>query len=502
VRGQVGLTELTHRLQQGIAGRTTRFVDHDERLVDESQDPVKHFPRINPLSGDDDFSGVDGKRSREHRAAVKHTPLDIVEQFVGPTDGRVERSVTTGRGAIARGQEPQPLVEPTHDVGRSHPPHPGRGELYGQRDVVEALADLDDGGLVVVAQSDVSSHHLGPVHEQLDAVDRPAACARQRGHRPDVFASHPQQRLTGHHHRQDGRRLQHPVDDLGHLGEQVLAVVDHHQGLAGAGPATQGVEHRLSLAFGHAQRGEDGCRHQGPLLQRGEAHEPGPVFELGGDLGGDLEGQARLAHPARTGQRNEPLARDAGGELFHLLGPADEAGALHGQVPGQLVQGPKRWELAGAELPDKHGAAQVPQAMLAQIAKHQAGHELGRHPRDQHLPAVAGGHEPGGAVHRRAEVVAVALVDLAGVDPHPHADAVHVGQGRLGRFGRRHRVGGSPERGREPVPAGGEDVPAVGLDRSSQKPVVLGHGESHRVRVFLPPPGRPLHVGEQERHRP
>jgi hypothetical protein len=40
------------------------------------------------------------------------------------------------------------LVESAHDVGGGHPPHSGRGQLDGQRDVIETLADLDHGGLV------------------------------------------------------------------------------------------------------------------------------------------------------------------------------------------------------------------------------------------------------------------------------------------------------------------------------------------------------------------
>ena len=81
-----------------------------------------------------------------------------------------------GREPIARREQPQPLIEPSGDVGRRHPAHArAAGELDRERHVIEPLADLDDRGLVLGRSSvEVGAGHPGPVHEQLDAVTRHA----------------------------------------------------------------------------------------------------------------------------------------------------------------------------------------------------------------------------------------------------------------------------------------------------------------------------------------
>ena len=56
-----------------------------------------------------------------------------------------------------------------------HPAHPRRGELDGQRHMIEALADLDHRRLVAFGELEIGADHSGAVDEQFDTVARHAA---------------------------------------------------------------------------------------------------------------------------------------------------------------------------------------------------------------------------------------------------------------------------------------------------------------------------------------
>ena len=68
------------------------------------------------------------------------------------------------------------------------------------------------------------------------------------------------------------------------------------------------------------------------------------------------------------------------------------------------------------------GLDEIAQPVLAEIAQleRRRATQLPVAPETQDLPAVADRHQPRGAVHRRPEVVAVALLGLAGVHAHAH----------------------------------------------------------------------------------
>ena len=71
------------------------------------------------------------------------------------------------------------------------------------------------------------------------------------------------------------------------------------------------------------------------------------------------------------------------------------------------------------------------------IVRQPVAHEIGAHSREHDLAAMRRGHEPAGAVERKTEVVTVALVADAGVDPY--ADAKRAGGGIPHLGGKRAR---------------------------------------------------------------
>ena len=106
---------------------------------------------------------------------------------------------------------------------------------------------------------------------------------------------------------------------------------------------------------------------------------------------------------------------------------------------GQLVEGAQRWEAGrqtgAAQLEDMLGPAKVFEALLAQIGQGRApgelvAHQLGGGGGEQDLPSGGDRHQAGGAVERRAKIVAIAQLGLAGMQPHAHAQ--RAGEARPG----------------------------------------------------------------------
>jgi hypothetical protein len=133
------------------------------------------------------------------------------------------------------------------------------------------------------------------------------------------------------------------------------------------------------------------------------------------------------------------------------------------------------------------------------------GHQFGRRPGQQDLPALPERPQPGGAVERLAVVVAVAQLGLAGMQggpgregeptrPGARAERPLQGQGRGGRVARPHEH----RHRRVALASGLDEPPAVGADGPGDQLLVLGQGGAHHRPVPLPQRRRPLDVGQQE----
>jgi hypothetical protein len=146
--------------------------------------------------------------------------------------------------------------------------------------------------------------------------------------------------------------------------------------------------------------------------------------------------------------------------------------------------------------------------VLAEVKqRHLSREQRGGHSRAQHLPPVAEGHQAGRLVHGCAEVVAIALDDLTGVQAHADANRRlrwprSRGQLRLCVRGRRDRITGAREGRPEPVSSGREHHPAVAGDGTADYRVMELQGGAHGVGRGVPQPRRALDVGEEESDGP
>ena len=95
-------------------------------------------------------------------------------------------------------------------------------------------------------------------------------------------------------------------------------------------------------------------------------------------------------------------------------------------------------------------------------------------------------------------------LDIARVQPHPHAELAHVapvlgGNRALTVDGGPNSVAGAGEGGVHAVTQGFEDDAAVGLDSAAQQVVMTAHRRPHCMRVLLQQARAPLDVSEEER---
>ena len=117
----------------------------------------------------------------------QHVPLRIVEQPDAPFDGRAQRALALGQVDRARTQRVEAASQPGEQRSWFQQSGAGGGQLDGERQTIEAPADLHDGERVVVGQREAVAHGLGSIDEQLhgrqraELLDRRAI--RERRHR-------------------------------------------------------------------------------------------------------------------------------------------------------------------------------------------------------------------------------------------------------------------------------------------------------------------------------
>ena len=104
-----------------------------------------------------------------------------------------------------------------------------------------------------------------------------------------------------------------------------------------------------------------------------------------------------------------------------------------------------------AELEQRDRLGEVLQPVLAEIASARAVDELARRPREQHLPAVAGRHDPRRHVHVLADVPSAVELRLAGVHADAHPDRARRPSAALRLRDRRDRARRDGEREEERV---------------------------------------------------
>ena len=207
------------------------------------------------------------------------------------------------------------------------------------------------------------------------------------------------------------------------------------------------------------------------------------------------------------------LARTSSSRRRRSTGASEQATRRAGHAAARVVLGAQRREAGGEvgrqDLVDVLGLDEVAQPVLAEVEERDAGgevvgHQVGGGAAHHDLAAVGDVVEAGGAVHGGPEPVAVALLGLAAVQPHPDPERVRPASGSLPRERWAATAAATPAPGSSntaatPSPRNLNTAPSWSGDHLRQEPVVLGQVVAHRGGRGLPEPRAALDVREQER---
>ncbi len=519
----VGTDGLEHAVTRG-ARRVVR--DH-ERLGDQPRARVEHVPGLHPRDRAHGRARFGVVPAGEHAEPLEQRALQGIEHLVGPLDGAPQRLVAFRSAAPAAGEQVEALVETLvearGDVGRRHQCDPRRRELERERDAVEAPADLADLRGVRRIDREPGLHGAGALLEQPRRrrrghhVDRGRSL---RGHvelaqRPRLFTGDAE-RLAARDQEVHARALgQQRIDHVAGLVEHVLAVVEDEEQPAGAERVAHRVERRQARTIGHLEGLEEQRVEVVAIVDGAQIALPDTAGIAAGAVGGDLQHEAALAHAAHAGDRHQTRGLHRLGDRLALALAPHERREASRQVARHRVEGPQRREVAAevgrGQLVQVLRAGDVGQTVLPEVEQagalgEEVAHQLRRHQREQHLAAVAGRHDPGRSVHPRSVVVVAAGHRVSRVQPHPDPQLARLlgpafrGQHPLGGQRRLDPAQHGREHGVQTVAGGLHDHPAVGLHRVTQDGVVALERGAHRLGELFPQAGRPLEVGEEERH--
>ena len=229
------------------------------------------------------------KRAGEHGEPGQDGPLRLGQQVEAPVDRRPQRPVPRQRRAAAAGQEPEPVVEASRDLGGRQRADPRGGQLDRQRDAIQPAADLRDRVRVGGGQLEARLRPLAPGRRtgaprrnsrDRREIRRPRVQVRQRhrghrdaGSRPEMPSA---SRLVARTCSRGQRRSSSSaISTTGSM--QVLAVVEDQQQLAVGDALHQGVDDLGVGPLLDAQRRGDRVVDQSPSVserQSSTSHTP------------------------------------------------------------------------------------------------------------------------------------------------------------------------------------------------------------------------------------
>ena len=309
-------------------------------MVDECLQPVEQVER-QAAGGRHDRLGIfEVPAAHEDRETPEQCSRVRVQQVMAPVDGAPQCPLAVG--AIGRGrlQQVKAMPQARQQGLRWQQLDARRRQLDGQRQAVEADADLDDGGSVRGRQREVRPDRPRAQHEQrhrlgcqqrIEVKLAAGSRERQRRHRHLLLSRDVQGRPAG----DDDLEVAGPAQQPGHRvrgREHLLEVVEHEQHVTVGDAVHEGLHRASADHLLEAQHLPDGRRHQLRVADGGQRHEHGTIAEVGLRATRDLHRQACLAGAAGTGQRQQPGGGQQPPGAFDLPLAADEGGDLGGQL--------------------------------------------------------------------------------------------------------------------------------------------------------------------------
>ena len=224
------------------------------------------------------------------------------------------------------GQESEPVSQPVANLLGTHRHHPRGGQLDGECDAIQTLADLRDS--VDSARSverEIRCGGCGALDEQRHGRRGHPFVDVERRNGPGVLTTDTEGLSGRRDDRHGGRVREDRVDDSCGRIDHVLAIVEHDEESATGQRERQAVDDTHPRQGRDAQRGRNGVGDGRRIRDRGKLDEPHAVGELWRQLCRHLNRQTGLADATHAGQSHQPTLSEECDELGDLSVAPHEA---------------------------------------------------------------------------------------------------------------------------------------------------------------------------------
>jgi hypothetical protein len=339
------------RLQQPVARPVPGLLPAQHRLADQ---PGEQVEQVAVRVLDHVPGGGQPEAVGEHRQAQPERLLAGRAQGEAPVEGGLQPPVPGGY-RVPGLQQPQVLVQPAGQLAEREGTQLGRGQLDGQREPVEPVADLRHDRPVVGVQREPGAYRHRALQEQRQSRvpglgarwQRPVRIGDvQRHHVPHVLGHHPEHLPAGAQHPQAGAGAQGPVGEHRAGVHQVLAVVQYQQQIPVAQVVRNHLGERPFAVHVDAERVGDGVLQQGGLGHPGEVDQPDAVGERAPQLTGGPHGEPALSAATHAGQGHQARAGQQPPYLGDVPASADERRHLGGDPTNPVARPTTRSHLA------------------------------------------------------------------------------------------------------------------------------------------------------------
>ena len=247
----------------------------------------------------------------------------------------VARSVCGAARAVAprAAEEPEAIVESRGDLRRRERRDARGGELDGEREAVEAPADLGDGGGVVVGQLERRRGGASALIEQPHGRGRDG---KRRARARRVSPGDAERLAAGGEHAQPRRRRAGAPRRAARTRRRGARSCRTRGAARGrrASPQSCAIAGRPVCARSPSAASDGGRRASVGSSSGASSTQTDAVGEPGVRHGGRLDGEARLAAAARAGEAEQSSRVEQPAHLAKLRLASDEAGERIGKQLG------------------------------------------------------------------------------------------------------------------------------------------------------------------------
>ena len=282
--GEAFLAVLADGLQQPEAGIGAGVVGNDQRPGDKVREQLQDVVALDRITGADRFGRVERAAPGKGRQAVQESLLGFAQEVVGPVDGGPQRLVTFDRAAVAAGEQPEPPVQSSRQLGGVHRGDARRRQFDRQRDTVEPSTHLRDRVGVAGVDLETGLRALRPLDEQADGLTRTHSGEigrvvgyLQRRHRDELLAANAQSLTAGRQHPNPRTRPLDRSDQCRDRAQQVLTVVQHDQQLLVAQVRDEGLFQRHPRTGADLEHRRDRVHRPSRVAHRRQLAQPRTV---------------------------------------------------------------------------------------------------------------------------------------------------------------------------------------------------------------------------------